>query len=375
MLVFSVALIYNKLTCDNENIFMRKLTNNFFDRKYFILVSALTMLIFCLLKTSALNAAPVGMKWIPAGTFTMGTSDPKSMPNERPAHKVKLDGFWMDDHLVTNAEFEKFINKTGYITTAEQKPNWEELKKQLPPNTPKPDERLLVPGSSVFTPPNHAVPLDNLNAWWSWVPGANWRHPEGPESNIKGRENHPVVHISWEDANAYAKWAGKRLPTEAEWEYAARGGLENKRFPWGNQFKPKGKFMANTFQGKFPYQPKPEDGYITTSPIKSFPPNAYGLYDIVGNVWEWTADLYHENAHQEIAKQGVCHNPKGPKTTFNPHSPYAPSRVIKGGSFLCHVDYCESYRPSARRAETPDTGTSHIGFRLVKSGDQNNNEY
>jgi sulfatase modifying factor 1 len=290
------------------------------------------------------NDAPSGMKWIPTGSYTMGTDDIKSMSNERPARRVKVKGFWIDDHLVTNAEFKRFVDATGYITTAEQKPNWEELKKQLPLNTPKPDDRLLVAGSSVFTPPNHAVPLTDLHAWWRWIPGANWRHPEGPNTELTGRENHPVVHVSWDDANAYAKWIGKRLPTEAEWEYAARGGLENKRFPWGNEFKPKGKFMANTFQGKFPYLAVAEDGYIGTSPVKSYPANGYGLYDMVGNVWEWTADVY----------QGE-----------NPHSPYGLSRVIKGGSFLCHVDYCESYRPSARRAETPDTGTSHLGFRLV----------
>lgn len=310
--------------------------------------------------------APLQMQRIPAGVLTMGTDDVKSQANERPAHKVAINSFWMDEHLVTNAEFKKFVDATGYVTTAEQKPDWEELKKALPPNTPKPDERLLAPGSLVFTPPAHAVPLNNMQGWWRWTIGANWQHPEGPDSNLNGRENHPVVHISWDDANAYAKWAGKRLPTEAEWEYASKGGLEGKRFPWGDEFKPNNQFMANTFQGQFPHHAVPEDGYAGTSPVKAYPANGYGLYDVVGNVWEWTNDWYHGTLYQERAKQNICHDTQGPAKSFDPHDPYAAKRVIKGGSFLCHVDYCESYRPSARRGQTPDTGTSHIGFRLAK---------
>lgn len=311
---------------------------------------------------------PSGMVWIPPGTFTMGTDDLRSMSNERPAHKVHVDGFWMDEHDITNADFQKFVEATGYVTTAERKPDWEELKKQLPPETPKPKDDLLVPGSLVFTPPSQPVPLDNMANWWTWTPGASWRHPEGPKSDLKGRANYPVVQVSWDDALAYAKWAGKRLPTEAEWEYAARGGLEGKRYSWGDEFRPNGRFMANTFQGHFPDKQDPEDGFAGTSPVKSFPPNGYGLYDMGGNVWQWTSDWYRSDTFAEdAAKGGVCGNPTGPTDSFDPLDPYAPKRVIKGGSFLCNPSYCESYRPSARRGTPPDTGSSHVGFRLAKS--------
>ncbi len=307
-----------------------------------------------------------GMVWIPTGTYVMGTDDERSMANERPAHEVSITGFWMDAHPVTNAEFQNFVKATGYVTTSERKPEWEELAKQLAPGTPKPDDNILVAGSLVFTPPDHAVSLKHVSAWWKWVPGASWQHPEGPDSDITGKENHPVVHISWDDANAYAKWKSKRLPTEAEWEYAARGGLVAKRFPWGDEFKPNGKHMANTFQGEFPHHAVAEDGYLRTSPVKSFAANGYGLFDMVGNVWEWTQDWYSAINHQDQAQAGICKNPSGPKDSFDPHDPYAPKRVIKGGSFLCNVNYCESYRPSARRGQSPDTGMSHIGFRLVQ---------
>ena len=307
------------------------------------------------------------MRLIPAGTFLMGTDDKRSMPNERPAHKVHVDSFWMDEHPVTNTEFEKFVNNTHYISTAERKPDWEELKKQVPPGTPKPDESLLVPGSLVFVPPAGPVPLDNLANWWRWTPGASWKNPEGIQSNLINRENHPVVHISWEDANNYCQWTGKGLPTEAEWEYAARGGLEGKRYSWGDEFQPQGKHMANTFQGDFPYHPKSEDGYSGTSPVGAFPANGYGLYDMAGNVWQWTKDWYREDTFVEDSKKELCHNPEGPLQSFDPQEPRVPKRVIKGGSFLCHSSYCESYRPSARRGMSPDTSSSHVGFRCVKS--------
>lgn len=315
------------------------------------------------------------MKWIAGGTFTMGTDSPQSMPNERPAHQVKLDGFWMDEHPVTNAQFREFVEATGYVTTAEKPVDWEELKKQVPEGTPKPPDEMLQPGSLVFTPPDHPVDLRDMSNWWTWTLGANWRHPQGPTSNIDGKDDFPVVQISWDDAVAYAKWAGKRLPTEAEWEFAARGGLENKRYAWGDEFKVDGKFMANTFDGNFPYNNTGEDGFKGVSPVKSFPANGYGLYDMAGNVWQWTSDLYRADVH-ELAREkskaddSCCENPTGPTECFNPTSPVPNSieRVIKGGSYLCNPNYCESYRPSARRGTPPDTGSEHVGFRCVNDG-------
>ena len=313
--------------------------------------------------------APPGMAWIPEGTFLMGTNDKESFPNERPAHLVQVQGFWMDEHDVTNAEFSKFVEATGYVTTAERKIDWEDLKKAVAPNTPKPDDNALAPGSLVFTPTAGPVPLNDLSAWWRWVRGTNWRHPEGPESSIKGRENHPVVQVSWYDAVAYAQWAGKRLPTEAEWEFAARGGLESKRYVWGDEFKPGGKYMANTWQGLFPVRDSAEDGFAGTSPVSSFPANGYGLYDMAGNVWQWCSDWYRIDTNIEAASKNVCRDPRGPTESYDPDDPYSPKHVVKGGSFLCNPDYCESYRPSARRGTPPDTGSSHTGFRCVISGD------
>ncbi len=318
---------------------------------------------------------PESMVWIPSGEFTMGTNDVRSFPNERPAHPVHVDGFWIDEHDVTNAEFAKFVEATGYVTTAERKPDWEELKKELPPGTPKPDESVLVAGSLVFTPTSGPVPLNDLSAWWRWVPGASWRHPEGPGSTIESRANHPVVQVSWDDAVAYAKWAGKRLPTEAEWEFAARGSLEKKHYVWGDEFRPGGKYVANTWQGLFPVTNTAEDGFVGTSPVKSFPPNGYGLYDMAGNVWQWCSDWYRVDAFTqiatELASKNVCRDTGGPSESWDPADPNAPKRVVKGGSFLCNPSYCESYRPSARRGTPPDTGSSHTGFRcVISAGDR-----
>jgi formylglycine-generating enzyme len=336
------------------------------------LVSAVALLPWCGRAGQGPNGCcPPGMVWIAAGEFTMGTNDPRSLPNERPAHRVTVEGFWMDVHDVTNAEFEKFVEATNYVTTAERKPDWEELKKQLPPGTPKPDDNVLVPGSLVFTPTARAVPLDDLSRWWRWVSGACWRHPEGPASDVVGRENHPVVQVSWDDAVAYAKWARKRLPTEAEWEFAARGGFEGKRYAWGDEFRPNGHYMANTWQGQFPVTNSLEDGFAGTSPVGSFPANGYGLYDMAGNVWQWCNDWYRADAFAEaltkLANKNVCGDTGGPSNSWDPADPYEQKRVVKGGSFLCSPSYCESYRPSARRGTPPDTGSSHVGFRCVVS--------
>lgn len=308
-----------------------------------------------------------GMRWIPAGEFTMGTDDPNSMANERPAVRVRVDGFWIDEHDVTNAEFRRFVGATHYVTTAERPIDWEELKKQVTPGTPKPADEMLKPGSLVFTPPDHPVDVRNMGNWWTWTAGASWQHPQGPQSNLAGKDDLPVVQVSWDDAAAYAKWAGKRLPTEAEWEYAARGGAKtNTRYYWGDEFRPNGKFMANTFTGEFPYRNTGEDGFGGVAPVKSFPPNGYGLYDMAGNVWNWCSDFYADDVHARIKEMpGACCNPTGPDRTVSYHNPRAIERVTKGGSYLCNPNYCESYRPTARRGTPPDTGTEHIGFRCA----------
>ena len=313
---------------------------------------------------------PPGMRWIPGGEFMMGSDHPQSLPNEKPAHRVRVDGFWMDETVVINAQFRRFAEATGYRTVAERPVNWEELKKQLPPGTPRPPGEMLQPGSLVFTPPRGAVPLNDMSNWWRWQNGANWRHPEGPGSSIEGKDNLPVVHIAWDDAVAYAKWASKRLPTEAEWEFAARGGLDGAMFAWGNDFMPDGKAMANTYQGGFPFRNDGTDGYKDVSPVKTFLPNGYGLYDVAGNVWQWTADRYRVDWFGKLASQGgVSVNPKGPEDSYDPAEPLPATekRVIRAGSFLCHESYCASYRVSARRGTPPDTGSSHVGFRMALS--------
>jgi len=313
---------------------------------------------------SAKPASTKAMRFIPAADFTMGSDDPDSMENERPSRRVSVKSFWIDEHDVTNAEFQEFVHATGYVTTAERPVDWEELKKQAPPGTPRPPAEMLQPGALVFHSTDHEVPYDDLSAWWNWVPGANWRHPQGPRSSIDGKQDYPVVQVSWDDAAAYAAWAGKRLPTEAEWEYAARGGLEKKRFVWGDEFSPGGKLLANVYQGQFPIKDLAQDGYAGVSPVTAFPPNGYGLYDMAGNVWQWTADVYREVPGNQpcvmCAANGRMINATAPAGEVR--------RVMKGGSFLCSYQYCEGYRPSSRRGMSRDSGSEHLGFRCAISG-------
>lgn len=309
-------------------------------------------------KALAPGTAPVGMIWIPGGTFRMGC-DNCNMPDAEPVHLVTVDGYWIDETPVTNKQFAEFVKATGYVTIAEIKPKAEDYPDAKP--------ELLVAGSVCFAPPNQPVPLDNPYIWWKYQPGANWKNPEGPGSGIKGREDHPAVHIAWDDAVAYAKWAGKRLPTEAEFEFAARGGMDGKMFAWGNELKPGGKWVANIYQGRFPNDNKAEDGYRTTSPVKAFPPNAFGLYDVGGNVWQWCADWYRPDYFEKLAAAGTARNPQGPSDSFDPQEPGIPKRVQKSGSFMCSDQYCARYHVGSRGKGATDSGGSHIGFRCVKS--------
>ncbi|MET0515780.1 MAG: formylglycine-generating enzyme family protein [Nitrospiraceae bacterium] len=305
-------------------------------------------------------SAPAGMKWIAGGEFDMGSDEPM-FRDAQPVHRVYVDGFWIDEVEVTNAQFAEFVKATGYLTVAERVPNAKDY-----PGA-KPD--MLFAGSVVFSPPDHSVSLHDHFQWWNYVKGADWRHPEGVASSIETRMDHPVVHIAYEDAESYAKWAGKRLPTEAEWEFAARGGLSRKKFVWGDSFMTEGHAMANTFQGHFPDRNTHEDGYVSTSPVKVFPPNGYGLYGMAGNVWEWTADWYrHDTYALRVNNTGAVRNPQGPtdRESFDPAEPGVAKRVHKGGSFLCTDQYCARYMPGGRGKGAPDTGTNHLGFRLVR---------
>lgn len=310
------------------------------------------------------DSSHAGMNYIPGGTFMMGADNNQAAPDEFPEHKVTLHAFWMDATEVTNAQFRKFAEATHYVTTAETRPDWSEMGKTFPPGTPQPSDDVLVPASLVFKQTKAAVPLNDVSQWWNWVPGADWKHPEGPQSSIEGKDNYPVVQVSWYDAMAYCKWAGKRLPTEAEWEFAARGGLENNIYPWGNEAVNAGQPRANSWQGRFPLVNTKEDGFILAAPVKSFAPNAYGLYDMAGNVWEWCSDWYDANYYQTV-KDGIT-DPKGPEKGFDPEDPYLSKKLVRGGSFLCNDSYCSGYRVARRMKTSPDTGLEHTGFRCVK---------
>jgi len=311
------------------------------------------------------DSSTTGMVLIPGGEFMMGGDNDQASADEYPKHKVRVHNFLMDATEVTNAQFKKFVDATGYITVAERKPDWEELKKTLSPGTPKPDESLLVPSSLVFKSTTGPVNLNDYNQWWSWVKGADWKHPQGPQSNLNGKANYPVVHVSWEDAQAYCKWAGKRLPTEAEWEFAARGGLKNSVYPWGNEHVNKGVAKTNSWEGEFPWRNDMADKYFTAAPVKSYQPNGFGLFDMAGNVWEWCSDWYNADYYKTFTG-GVAVDPKGLAKSFDPDDPYTPKRSLRGGSFLCNDNYCSGYRVARRMKSSPDTGLEHTGFRCVK---------
>ena len=322
-------------------------------------------------KSNAMSVT-ANMIYIEGSSFQMGADNEQARPDEYPKHDVKVSGFWIDTHEVTNAQFNKFVEATGYVTTAEKKPDWEEMKKQLPPGTPKPPDDVMVAASLVFKPTDQAVDLNNYAQWWEWVPGANWRHPFGPDSDIVGKDNYPVVHVSWYDAQAYANWAGKRLPTEAEWEYAARGGISGKVYPWGDEHIDVRTVKANSWQGQFPNYNAERDGFFGLAPIKTFKPNNFGLYDMSGNVWEWCSDWYHHDYYKMTANQKLLNNPKGPISSYDPMEPSVPKRVQRGGSFLCNDSYCSGYRVASRMKSSPDTGMSHVGFRCVSDAPSTN---
>jgi formylglycine-generating enzyme required for sulfatase activity len=298
------------------------------------------------------------MVWVPEGAFLMGSAD--YYPEERPVHRVSVDGFWMDEHAVTVAEFRRFVRATGHVTVAERPPD--------PAQYPGAAPDVLVPGSLVFTQPDGPVDLSDPRNWWSWVPGAQWRHPEGPGSSIDVRDRHPVTHVAYEDAAAFAAWAGKALPSEAEWERAARGGIEGAIYSWGDDFHPRGRVMANTWRGRFPWENLAPGGPRTV-PVKRFPPNGYGLFEMTGNAWEWTSDFFTSRHRGDLPACCLPHNPRveTPEDSYDRAQPgsHIPRRVVKGGSFLCAPDYCLRYRPAARQGQAIETSSNHIGFRCV----------
>jgi len=321
--------------------------------------------------TSAPGLPPPGMAWIPGGEFSMGANEPpdqdevgmKATLDARPIHRVYVDGFYMDKTDVTNAEFAAFARATGYVTVAERKPQAEDFPGAPPEN--------LVAGAVAFSPPDHPVPLNNHLQWWSYVPGANWRHPSGPNSSLVGKENYPVVNVAYEDAAAYARWAGKRLPTEVKWEFAARGGKAGEPFVWASRFRPQWKWMANIHEGHFPDTNTGDDGYKGTSPVAHYPANPYGLYDMAGNIWQWTSDWYRPDYYQKLASSGgVARNRQGPERAFDPAEPTEPKKVQRGGSFLYTDQYCSRYIVGTRGKGEVSTGTNHLCFRCVMTSEQ-----
>ena len=350
LLVFPVLFSCNKKSVDTEKItnIDRKSEKQTIENK----------------ETIPVNKEP-GMVWVPGGTFYMGTDEEcesmcqiGGLTTDCKIHQVYVDGFWMDEHEVTNAQFEAFIKATGYKTIAEIIPTREEF--------PDASEDMLIAGSVVFSPPAQVQSLNNFYQWWDYIEGTNWRHPEGPRSTIIGKENYPVVHIAWADAVAYAKWAGKQLPTESEWEFAARGGLSAKKFAWGDEFTPNHKHMANTFQGIFPSNDAGTDGFKGIAPVKQYPANGYGLYDMSGNVWEWCSDWYKNDYFNTLPPNEVSKNPKGPDQSHDPAEPGVAKKVHRGGSFLCSDQYCSRYVMGTRGKGEVKTGTNHLGFRCIK---------
>lgn len=313
---------------------------------------------------------PEGMVWVTGGTFNQGavSQDKMAMRHERPANAVTVDGFFMDVTEVTNAQFKKFVAATGYKTIAERAIDWEEMKKQLPENTPKPHDSIMQPGSLTFKKAKNTVAnLYDFSQWWEWTIGTDWQHPNGPESSIKGKDNDPVVHIAYKDALEYCKWADRRLPTEAEWELAAKGNKIGVIYSWGDDDTELNK-KVNSWEGEFPVSNTKSDGFELRAPVGSYPPNDFGLYDMAGNVWEWTSDWYNAKYYQELKNKGeTVKNPSGAIQPYNEQNPYAREKVIKGGSFLCNASYCASYRISSRMATSLDSSLEHLGFRTVVS--------
>lgn len=363
-IIFTATLLLTLFSCKEEAKTVEKVIE-----KPKVLAQKLTPLV---INQPENTTAPEGMVWVPGGAFLQGAvpQDKMAMDHEKPAIEVAIDGFFMDVTEVTNAQFAKFVKETGYITTSERKIDWEEMKKQVPEGTPKPHDSILQPGSLTFKKTKSSVPnLYDFSQWWKWTIGASWQHPNGPESNIKGKDTYPVVQVSFEDAMAYCEWSGKRLPTEAEWELAARAGNYGTTYFWGDEATLL-KEQANTWEGEFPVVNTKLDGFELRAPVKTYPANDYGLYDMAGNVWEWTSDWYNTNYYEDAASQNrVRQNPQGAGTPYTANNPYAKEKIIKGGSFLCSASYCASYRVSAKMGSSTDSSLEHTGFRTVVTVD------